>query len=96
MRYSLKRTRDGAGDSGMMSKAIVPTFDHDSGKVIDIQEEENARPRLGVAMRVGTPFSRSYANQDYWTTTVIVEILEESEHYVKFRTGNSVYEWKEF
>jgi hypothetical protein len=27
-----------------------------------------------------------------WTTTVIEEIIEEREGYIKFRTSNSVYE----
>jgi hypothetical protein len=37
---------------------------------------------------------RSYSFQDYWTTTLVTEIIEEREDYVKFKTGNSVYEWR--
>jgi hypothetical protein len=29
---------------------------------------------------------------DYWLTTVILEILEEREGFIRFRTENSVYE----
>jgi hypothetical protein len=27
-----------------------------------------------------------------WQTTTITEIIEQKEEYIKFRTGNSVYE----
>ncbi len=86
MTYYLKRERDGAGDSGSLCEA----FWLDGDK---IKREENARPRVGVAIRVGTYLARSYGWQDYWTTTPITEILEESENRIKFKTGNSVYEW---
>jgi hypothetical protein len=90
--YSLRRESDGAGDSGGMSIAF--TYD-------DLETEENARPRVGVAMRVGSHFARSYNAQDWWQTTLITEILEEKTEeegvdYVRFRTGNSVYEWRHF
>ena len=95
--YSLKRERDGIGDSGGMSIAL--TYGQ-----YDLEQEENARPRVGVVMRVGRHFARSYSAQDWWQTTLITEILEErtveteegKEDYVKFRTGNSVYEWRHF
>jgi hypothetical protein len=92
--YSLRRERDGVGDSGGMSIAL--TYGQ-----YDLETEENARPRVGVAMRVGSHFARSYSYQDWWQTTLITEILEErfeegKEDYVKFRTGNSVYEWRHF
>ena len=38
------------------------------------------------------PSGNSY--QDYWLTTPVEEILEDTENYVKFRTKNTVYEWK--
>lgn len=87
MTYFLKRERDGAGDSGQLCEAFWLEGN-------DIQREKAARPRVGVAIRVGVLGSRSYGNQDYWTTTPITEILEESENYVKFKTGNSVYIWE--
>ena len=91
MAYSMYRTRDHAGDSGPMSMALWK--DAETG---EIHEEHNARPRVGVVMRVGSPYARSYVSQDYWQTTYIQEILAESSDHVRFRTGNSEYEWKEF
>jgi len=101
MPYSLRRTRDGAGDSGQMSQAIFPVFDQDTGKMIDKEIQENARPQIGAAMVVGSYYARSYSAQDWWQTTLITEILEERTEedgieYVRFKTGNSEYEWKRF
>jgi hypothetical protein len=48
-------------------------------------------------MLVGSMNARSYSGQDYWLTTPITKILEEINsddvHYVRFKTGNSEYEW---
>lgn len=90
MTYRLKRIEpnDGAGDSGPMSLALK----------VENNEIVNGgnRPKVGYIMRVGSIYSRTYANQDYWTTTYITEILEETDNYVKFKTKNSIYEWEEF
>lgn len=100
MPYSLRRTRDGAGDSGQMSQAIFPVFDQDTGKIVDKEVQENARPQVGAVMVVGSHYGRSYSAQDWWQTTLITEILEERSEdgteYVRFKTGNSEYEWKSF
>ena len=101
MTYSLRRTRDGAGDSGPMSLAQIPTFDQDTGKIVDVEEIHNARPQLGASMRVGSITGRAGRAQDWWQTTLITEILEErieedGTEYVRFKTGNSEYEWKDF
>ena len=98
MAYSLRRTRDGAGDSGFMSLALIPTYDHDTGEFITVETIDNGRPQVGAAMRVGSHYARSYSHQDWWQTTVITEILEErteedGTEYVRFKTGNSEYEW---
>lgn len=85
--YSLRRESDGAGDSGGMSLALW------IGEDGQVQEQYNARPKVGVCMRVGSMFARSNQAQDWWQTSTITEILEEKENYVKFRTGNSIYEW---
>lgn len=85
--YRLTRERDGVGDYGGMSLAL---WLEDR----DVKHEHDARPRVGVAMRVGSMSARSYAAQDWWQTGVITEILEESENLVKFKTGNSVYIWE--
>jgi len=98
MAYSLRRTRDEAGDSGNMSMALWK--DPVSG---EIESEHNAVPRVGAAMRVGSYYGRSYSAFDYWTTTPVTEILEERTDpedpnflYVRFKTGNSEYEWTSF
>ena len=85
--YSLRRESDGAGDAGGMSLALW------IGEDGEVQQQYNARPKVGVCLRVGTMVARSYNAQDWWQTTMITEILEESQNYVKFRTGNSIYEW---
>jgi hypothetical protein len=90
MRYSLTRLRDGAGDSGYLSTAI--RVDHDAQT---IHHEENARPQVGVIIRVGSVYARTYGYQDFWQTTEITEILEDTPELVTFRTKNgSVYEWR--
>lgn len=83
----LYRISDGAGDSGSMSIAFGLD---ENGKVVEMGN----RPKLGCLMRVGSLTARSYSRQDYWTTTPVTEILEETEDYVKFKTGNSIYEWR--
>lgn len=98
MAYTLRRTRDGAGDSGLMSDLVIPTFDQDTGKVTAKEIKHNARPEVGGAMVVGSPYARSFTAQDWWQTTIITEILEErfeddGTEYVRFKTGNSEYVW---
>jgi hypothetical protein len=80
---------DGAGDAGRMSVALCYKDDG------SIQQEENARPRVGVAMMVGSPFARTLEIQDWWRTSIILEILEESENQVVFKTiTGSTYTWR--
>ena len=94
MAYWMYRERDGRGDSGSMSMALVPTYD-ENGKVVNIQYINGARPQVGYVMRVGSTYARTMQHQDWWQTTLIKEILEESENYVKFKThSGSIYEWK--
>lgn len=100
MTYSLRRTRDGAGDSGPMSDAVTPIWD-ENGKLVDKIIEHNAAPKVGAAMVVGSPYARSYSAQDWWQTTPITEILEDiikndGSRYIRFKTGNSEYEWTSF
>ena len=92
MVYFLRRTRDGAGDSGSMSNI---------GRLVDGKEEweHNAEPRVGWVIRVGSSFSRTFSYTDYWTTTPVTEILSREEDKdgrvtVEFRTGNSEYVWR--
>jgi hypothetical protein len=84
---SMYRESDGAGDTGSVSLAI---WEEDG----ELKHEHGAKPRVGVQMQVGSVTARTYASQDYWQTTTITEILEESETRVKFKTGNSVYIWE--
>jgi hypothetical protein len=86
--YNLRRESDGCGDSGGMSTALWLDGS-------EVKFAHNARPVVGVAMRVGALGARTYNPQDWWQTSLITEILEETENYVRFRTGNSIYEWWE-
>lgn len=91
MSFHLRRTRDGAGDHGIRSESIAYTPDGKFDKV------DGYIPKVGNAMLVGSLTARSYSNQDYWLTTPVTEILEEIKnddtHYIRFKTGNSEYEW---
>jgi len=85
------RERDGQGDSGGMSMAFW--FDEEGNPV----QEHNAKPRVGVIMRVGSIHARTMTAQDWWQTTFIKEILEETDTQVKFKTENgSIYEWRRY
>jgi len=91
--YSLKRLRDNAGDSGGMSLGMW--LDESKPEGDQVVYEENARPRVGIALRVGSLYARTYHAQDWWQTTIIKEIIEDRPNYVKFATENgSTYEWK--
>ena len=101
MTYSLRRTHDGAGDAGPMCDLFFPTFDQDTGKVLSVETKHNARPEVGSSVRVGSPYGRTYAGQDWWQTTLVTEILEhkineDDTEYMQFKTGNSEYEWEIF
>jgi hypothetical protein len=82
-----------------MSDAVTPIWD-ENGKLVDKIIEHNAAPKIGAAMVVGSHYARSFSAQDWWQTTPITEILEERTDpedpdylYVRFKTGNSEYEW---
>jgi len=83
---------DGKGDSGAYSQSIrilneyVPYFGAET-------VNEGERPVVGCIMRVGSMSARSYSSQDYWQTSVITQILEDTPEKVVFRTSNSTYEW---
>lgn len=92
------RERDGRGDSGSMSMALIPIYG-ENGRVVDVKYVNDARPQVGFVMRVGSGIARSFSAQDWWQTTVITKILEDKinedgSEYVKFKTGNSIYEWR--
>jgi hypothetical protein len=87
----LIRESDKMGDSGGRSEAIQWNEDGTFDKVI------SNRPVVGCSFLVGSITARSYADQDYWLTTKVTEILEEEEKdgqlYVRFKTGNSIYKF---
>lgn len=85
---NLRRTRDGAGDSGGMSEIVRINPETDELEIL-----HNEKPRIGWAIKVGSNFARSYSGQDWWMTTPVTEILEEKDNYIKFKTGNSEYEY---
>jgi hypothetical protein len=92
MRYSLIRERDGVGDSGLMCEIL----DAESYKPIP----NETYPRVGCGVRVGSHYGRTYSAQDWWQTTPITEIIEETVdrdgyRIVKFKTRNSIYIWRE-
>lgn len=84
--YSLYR-EDGNGDSGGISIALW----EENG---ELKVEHDARPRVGVCIQVGAAYARTMQWQDWWQTSYITEILDEKEDYIKFKTKNSIYEWK--
>ena len=86
MAYSLRRVGDGVGDSGSVSELLQLGPD---GTVLS----KPGRPEIGYCVLVGAQTARSYQSQDYWVTTPVLEILEDRGNYVRFRTGNSIYEW---
>lgn len=97
MYYTLKRVSDGAGDSGTMSDS----YKTDPSLTPSQRVTHNAEPTIGESLMVGSHFARSYQMQDWWCTTPVIEIISdeivEEGHdkirLVKFKTGNSEYEW---
>jgi hypothetical protein len=87
MSYFVAGESDGMGDSGGMSILMW----EENG---EIKVEHDSKPRVGVCVRVGSTYARTMQYQDWWQTSYIKEILEEEENRVKFRTKNSIYEWK--
>jgi len=83
----LFRISDGAGDMGARSEAIAWNEDGTFKEIV------GHRPTVGCSMLVGSVTARTYQRQDYWLTTPVTEILEEHVDYVRFKTGNSEYEW---
>ena len=66
----------------------------ESEKIIWLEWDEDRtfkskhnEPAIGRSLLM-SPFNESYT----WQTTTIVEILEQKEGYLKFRTQNSIYE----
>jgi len=85
----------GNGDSGQLSEILWRDSWADNTDLLEIKRKSCARPRVGVVIRVGSMHSRSYSRFDYWQTSVIKEIVEETNDYVIFLTASgSRYLWK--
>lgn len=82
---TLRRISDGAGDSGIVSQAIEWNEDRTFKQVV------SNKPVVGCSFLVGSLTARSFSHQDYWLTTVVTEILEETNEFVRFKTTNSEY-----
>ena len=90
--YSMYDTH-GRGDSGEMSMALIPIEGRGFGEARDF--EHDARPRIGVVMRVGAAHTTMFGADTWLQTSVITEILEESYTKVVFKTkSGSVYTWE--
>lgn len=83
----LRRVSDGLGDEGARVEALAWNEDRTFKGIV------GHKPIVGCSLLVGSVTARSYSDQDFWLTTVIIEILEEREGYCRFRTQNSEYEF---
>lgn len=87
MMYTLKRLSDGHGSSGPASVGIRDV----EGSLVF---EGHCRPAEGLWMRVGTPNSTSFEDHDWWQTSKVREVLEESRDSVRFKTAFDEYLWE--
>lgn len=78
-KYKLVRERDGLTKTSIAVKWIE--FDENGKYKADFQEVAVGRSLLM------SPFNLHFT----WQTTLVTEILEEKENYIKFATENSVY-----
>ena len=54
------------------------------------KEVVGSKPVVGCSMKVGSPFARTYGN-DWWLTTPVTKIIEETDKFCIFETENSTY-----
>jgi len=78
--WKLVRERENLTNHSVDIKWIE--WDEDDSYKADYQE-----PAIGRSLLMG-PFNQFFN----WQTTVVTEIVEQREDYVKFKTKNSVYE----
>lgn len=87
-KYALRRSIDGAGDSGPMLLAV--TYDSETSPP---RIEYNVL-RLGACVRVGSINGRSYSAQDWWQTTPVTEVLRTEQRkgglysLIEFKTAS--------
>lgn len=77
----LKRESDGAG----INAPIVESININN-------EVTGAYPVIGECIKVSRNSAGMFTTIDWWITSEVIEILEERDQYVKFRTRNSIYE----
>ena len=81
--WKLVRERDGLVNQ---SKEIIWLEFNEDGTF----KEKHDEPAIGRSLLM-SPFNAYFT----WQTTSVTEIYEQKENYLKFKTGNSVYElWK--
>jgi hypothetical protein len=78
--WKLVRERDGLINQ---SKEIKWLEWNDDGRF----KAEHDKPAIGYSL-IMSPFNQFFT----WQTTVVTEIIEQKEDYIKFNTKNSVYE----
>jgi len=78
-KWKLVRERDGLTKRSMGVYWIDWT---DDGELVNYKSE----PLIGRSL-IMSPFGKNYT----WMTTVVTEILEQSENFIKFKTLNSNY-----
>ena len=79
----LIRDRDGEGYYGSRVEAYEIIHDKD-GKSVDAKIVGN-EPIVGCKLLVGTVTGGMFTNRDWWCTTPIEEITEETDEYIKFK-----------
>jgi len=89
MAYVLRRSDGAVGDSGGSSTSIRINPESNEIEVI-----HNSKPLVGYVIRVGSVTARSYQAQDWWQTSMITDIIEDKDSFVRFKTLNSEYTWE--
>ena len=77
--------REELKDGGSRCEAIAWNEDRTFKEIV------GRKPTIGCSMLVGSVTARSYSNQDWWMTTPVTKILEETDKYILFETENSTY-----
>lgn len=98
-KYSLKRERDGAGDSGPSFMSLKEPEGKEGYYYDELKKVGDfGEIHVGCRIECGSITGRSYSAQDYWLTSHVTEILEvaDDNSWVRFKTGNSTYKAESF
>jgi hypothetical protein len=83
--YNWKLVRERDGLTNQSKEVLWLDFD-DEGRF----KTKHDKPEIGRSLLM-SPFNQFFT----WQTTILTEIVEEREDYIKFKTQNSNYElWK--